>query len=197
MMMERTGTYAAASLEIPAAAVVPTLGVSFETVYDAHFHDVERWLRALGVPASEREDMAQEVFIVVERKLGAFDGRHLKAWLYRIAANTASDFRRRSWFRNFFSRRETPLFDDAAIDGAATPVEHVLQRERVAQVSRVLSAMSEKRRVAFVLFEIEGQSCDEIAEALGIPVATVWTRLHHARREFRERVAALDPAEGE
>src|SRR4051812_35137356 len=75
---------------------------AFEKVYEMWFARVCRWLRALGGPQSDVEDLAQEVFVVVRRKLPEFDGENLPAWLYRISARTASDARRRSWFKHLF-----------------------------------------------------------------------------------------------
>ena len=74
---------------------------------------------------------------------------------------------------------------------AAGPVEQLERREAQRLLDRVLRTMTDKRRVAFALFEIEGYTGDEIALILDVPVATVWTRLHHARKEFLARVAEL------
>jgi RNA polymerase sigma-70 factor (ECF subfamily) len=65
------------------------------------------------------------------------------------------------------------------------------RREAERMLERVLGRMSKKRRVAFSLYEIEGCSGQEIAALLDVPVATVWTRLYHARKEFLSRVAEL------
>ena len=58
-------------------------------------------------------------------------------------------------------------------------------------LARLLEGMTEKKRSVLVLFELEGYSGEEIAQLQGVPVDTVWTRLHHARRELRERLARL------
>lgn len=157
-------------------------GLHFEQVYTQSFHQVCRYLRAHGAPDCELEDLAQEVFLVVQRKLPKFDGRNLPGWLYRIAALTVADHRRRAWFRRFFHRqRELPL--DQAAPGA-DPSEHLDRRQREERLRSILSCLSEKHRAAFILFEIEGMSGDQIAALLEIPVATVWTRLYHARQKF-------------
>jgi RNA polymerase sigma-70 factor (ECF subfamily) len=174
-------------VEIATAAVTTALNAvssqDFSSLYTRHFHDVERWIRAMGVPESELEDLTQEVFVVVRRKLAAFDGRNLPGWLFRIASRTVSDHRRRAWFKNLFSRRsDTDL--DALEHAGAGPAESLERKEAERLVRRILSRMSEKRRTAFALFEIEGMSGEEIAQLLEVPVATVWTRLHHARKEF-------------
>ena len=96
------------------------LPLDFSTVYQEWFAPVCRWLRALGGPGIDVEDLAQDVFVVAERKLAAFDGQHLAPWLYRISANTVSDARRRAWFRHLFLRRSDASLDDLACE--ATPV---------------------------------------------------------------------------
>lgn len=168
--------------------------LAFDTVYDAWFEPVVRWLRAMGCPDSELEDLAQEVFIVVRRRLAAFDGRNLPGWLYTIAHRQARDLRRRAWFRNLFSRRaDDPEELGGHGDDALKAVE---DRERQRLLERILARMSDKRRAVFVLFEIEGYSGEEIAALMDIPIGTVWTRLHHARRDFLARVRALTGAAG-
>jgi RNA polymerase sigma-70 factor (ECF subfamily) len=157
--------------------------LDFTTVYDEWFDEVCRWLAALGGPSADVEDLAQEVFLVVRRKLDGFDGGNLPGWLYRIAANTVSDHRRRAWFRRVVSRRsELPV--ETLVEERPGPDRRLEAEEARRTVHALLEKMSEKRRRAFVLFEIEGMSGDEIARLEGVPVATVWTRLHHARRDF-------------
>jgi len=82
-------------------------------------------------------------------------------------------------------------FDDAR-DGAEVDDPSVAyeSREAAAGVHRLLSKLSEKKRTVFVLFELEELSGEEIAEAVGVPLATVWTRLFHARKEFTELAKA-------
>ena len=185
----RTHPAAVASHVLPAPAVaMPVEKLDFTRIYEQHFDEVTRWAAALGGPAADVDDLAQEVFLVVRRKLDAFDGRHLRAWLYAITARTVSDFRRRAWFKNVLSRRREVDVDSLARAGA-TPHELAERAEARRKIYRLLEKMSEKRRTAFVLFEIEGYSGEEIASLLGVPVATVWTRLHHARREFFARLA--------
>lgn len=157
--------------------------LEFSEVYRAFFHEVQRWARALGIPSSELEDLAQEVFVVVRRKLHAFDGQNLAGWLFRITERTASDQRRRAWFRNLFSRRSYARLDTIEWGGAG-PAEALERRQLQAELATLLAKMSEKRRTAFVLFEIEGYGGEEIAALLDLPVATVYTRLHHARKDF-------------
>jgi RNA polymerase sigma-70 factor (ECF subfamily) len=168
----------------------PATALEFDDVYGGHFHDVVRWARALGGPDADLDDLAQEVFLVVERRLHEFDGRNLGGWLYRITALVVSAHRRRAWFRHVFMRpRDVELDGFTAQTGdPGSALEH---KERQRLLYRVLGRMSAKRREAFALFEIEQMSGEEIAQLVGVPVATVWTRLHHARKDFLELVREL------
>lgn len=167
--------------------------LDFAAIYDRWFDHVCRWLSAFGIPHSDREDLAQEVFLVVQRQLGDFDGKNLSGWLYGIARRTASDHRRRSWFKNLFRRRADFVWETAP-DAKAGPDAVCEQRDAVRAVGALLGRMDETRRAAFILFEIEGYSGEEIAAFEGVPLATVWTRLHYARKEFQRLVAESEGA---
>ena len=155
----------------------------FRAVYDAWFEEVSRWIRALGGLDADRDDIVQEVFLVVRRRLSSFDGGNMAGWLYRITRRQVRDFRRRSWVKHIFNRRSVAETDHLphAAGGPAAALEHK-EAQRVLQT--ILGKMNEDRRSAFVLFEIDGLSGEEIARIQSVPVNTVWTRLHHARREF-------------
>jgi RNA polymerase sigma-70 factor (ECF subfamily) len=161
---------------------------SFESVYRTWFPEVARWVRARGANEADVEDVAQEVFIIVRRKLDQFDGRNLAGFLFRITERTVRDHRRSTWIRRLF-RNPSPLSELTApqVDGADAMVD----RDRRKVLDRILAQMSEKRRTTFVLFEIEGYSGEEIAQIQSLPVDTVWTRLHHARKDFMRLVAKL------
>jgi len=164
--------------------------LTFEQVYSSSFNDVARWIRALGGLPADVEDLTQEVFLVVRRKLSGFDGRNLRGWLYRIAQRTVRDYRRRAWFRRvFLGGGTTPdhHYDNATAD--ADPSELFERKEAEGLLHGLLGKMSEVRRTTFILFEIEGYSGEEIAEMQAIPLNTVWTRLHHARKEFLRLVS--------
>jgi RNA polymerase sigma-70 factor (ECF subfamily) len=167
---------------------------SFEAVYAECFHDVSRWARAMGGNEADLDDLAQDVFLIVRRKLSHFDGRNLRGWLYRITQRTVRDHRRAGWFRSLL-RRHSPRDPERALLGLVEPgpgpAERLEQREAERTLSLVLSKMRDKHRTVFVLFEIEGYTGDEIAELEGVPVNTIWTRLHHARKDFAGIVAAL------
>jgi RNA polymerase sigma-70 factor (ECF subfamily) len=161
----------------------PAAPADFRAVYDGWFDEVSRWIRALGGPDADREDIVQEVFLVVRRRLPAFDGANLPAWLYRITRRQVRDFRRRAWVRHIFSKARVAE-PDALPHAEASPAAALERKEKQRVLYALLLKMKEERRTTFVLFEVEGLSGEEIARIQGVPVNTVWTRLHHARKEF-------------
>jgi RNA polymerase sigma-70 factor (ECF subfamily) len=168
----------------------------FAAIYDAWFDDVVKWIGALGMPDSEAEDLAQEVFLVVNRKLSTFDGGNEAGWLYRITELTVRDHRHRAWFKNLFRRRQDVDIETVArVEGIAA-ADREREQDQLA-LERVLAKMSPKLRTTFVFFEIEDRSGEEIAAILDIPRATVWTRLHNARKQFWKLVAELRRQEEE
>jgi RNA polymerase sigma-70 factor, ECF subfamily len=170
---------ARSTVEAPLRASI----ASFTDLYEAHFDEVVRWMRALGAPEADWQDLSQEVFCVVRRKLPSLRGDNLRAWLYGITRRVVKDHRRLSWFRHIYMRSRDVVLEDVI---AATPnaEEQLVMREDESLLFRLIDKMSIKRRSAFVLFEIEGYSAEEIAELEDIPVATVYTRLHHARKDY-------------
>jgi RNA polymerase sigma-70 factor (ECF subfamily) len=169
--------------------------LDFATVYDEWFDRVASWLRALGAPMADHEDLAQEVFLVVRRRLPDFDGVNLGAWLFRIARRQVLRHRRLVWVKRVFVGSSGDALDEL-VHPSASPSALLETREKERLVAALLAGMSEKRRVVLVLFELEGASGEEIAELLGVPINTVWTRLHHARKDFFERLAAHRRAQG-
>lgn len=166
----------------------------FSTVYAHYLTPAMRWLRAHGVPDWDTEDMAQEVFTVVYRKLQGFDGDNLGGWIYAICKRTASDYRRRAWFRHAVLRRDE-FSEERLPSPHGSPAAALETKERYRLMWRILSKMSAKRRTVFVLFEVEGCTGAEIAELEQIPEKTVWSRLAMARKQFIELERQLRCAE--
>jgi RNA polymerase sigma-70 factor (ECF subfamily) len=166
--------------------------LDFNAVYTTYFHSVSRWVRAFGGLSADVEDLTQEVFLVVERRIDSFQGGNVAAWLYGIARRTVRDHRRKAWFRRWLSGADP----EAADAGAVTPDPGVSFERREAQqrVAAILQEMSAVRSSTFILFEIEGYSGEEIAQLEGVPVNTVYTRLHHARKDFFRLLAARGEA---
>ena len=163
---------------------------NFRAVYEDWFVEVSRWIRALGGLEADRDDIVQEVFMVVRRRLPSFDGVNLPAWLYRITRRQVRDFRRRTWVKHIFTRLRIDE-PDALPHAGGSPAMALEQKENQRLLYAVLDKMQADRRSAFVLFEIEGLSGDEIARIQNIPLNTVWSRLHHARKEFFAVAAKL------
>jgi RNA polymerase sigma-70 factor (ECF subfamily) len=135
------------------------------------------------MPSSDTEDLAQEIFLVVRRQLHRFDGGNLAGWLYRITQLTVRDHRRRTWFKNLMQRRRNVDLARVQLTAAGPDVQYEDQQNR-RRFQGLVAGMSEKLRTTFVLFEIEGYSGEEIAHIQDVPLGTVWTRLHLARKEF-------------
>ncbi len=164
-----------------AAAACPE--ADFRGFYDRWLGHVLRWIQALGGAEADRQDIAQEVFLVVRRRLHAFDGGNTAGWLYQIARRQVRDFRRRAWIKHVFTREHSDA-TDALPDRGSSPAATLEHKQRRQVLRAILSKMNEDRRAAFVLFEIEGLSGDEIARIQNVPINTVWQRLHVARKEF-------------
>lgn len=154
---------------------------SLRTVFDEHAPYVIRALRHLGVREADVEDVAQEVFVAVHRKLPEFEGRSkLRTWLYAICLRVASDHRRRAYVvRERIT--ENPLSDR----GERTGAEPDTRVESRAFVQGLLETLDEDKRQVLVLYEIEGLGMREIAEILGCPLQTAYSRLHAARDLLR------------
>jgi RNA polymerase sigma-70 factor, ECF subfamily len=159
---------------------------AFEEVYEQVFDFVWRSLRRLGVPEASIDDAVQDVFVVVHRRLAGFEGRSsLKTWVFGIAMRVARDHRR-------LARRKGghAQLDPRIVDGAPDPVEALARCEAVRELDRILGALDEDKRAVFVLAEIEEMSAPEIAEALGVNLNTVYSRLRAARRGVEAALAA-------
>ncbi|HLK89954.1 MAG TPA: sigma-70 family RNA polymerase sigma factor [Polyangia bacterium] len=167
---------------------------SFQSIYDAYYGEVARWIRALGGPAADQDDLIQDVFVVVYRRLPDFDGRNLAGWLYRIAAHQVRDYRRLVWIKYIF-RRSVALSSEVP-SAKPTPVMTLETRERQRNLEHLLSKLSDPLRAAFVLFEIEGYTADEIAEMQSVPTNTVRARIHRARKKMTALLQSAAKVEG-
>jgi RNA polymerase sigma-70 factor, ECF subfamily len=157
----------------------------FAAIYRQWFRPVHRWIRAMGGLDMDAEDLAQEVFVVVQRKLGMFDGANLAGWLYRIAQFTVRDYRRRPWFKNVFLRSRYETMDAMASPQAGLE-EKLARKQCETRVCELIEQLNPKWRDSFLLFELEGLSSNEIAALQGIPTATVRTHLYRARKQLMD-----------
>jgi len=154
---------------------------AFAALYRTHRADVARIVRRLA-GSNELDDIVQDVFVQVYRSLKDFrrDAR-FTTWLYRVTVNVVLMRRR--------ARRCRPaLVELDGIDApeaeSLRPDEQLARRQCAEALIRVLDRLSEKKRTAYVLHDIEGMAPAEIARRVGAPVLTVRTRLFYARREL-------------
>jgi RNA polymerase sigma-70 factor (ECF subfamily) len=148
-------------------------------VYDRHAVALLRFA-ARAASQHEAEDLVQATFVRVVQIAARYDGRSSSArsWLIGITARLIQE-RRRSLTR--FSRALTRLAEIAEI----SPHGALTNDSARTDLERGLATLSEAKRLVVVLAEIEEYTCEEIARMLEVPVGTVWTRLHHARKELR------------
>lgn len=167
----------------PASETAPRLAqASFHDIYVQHVDLVWRGLRGLGVAESAVEDATQDVFIVVHRRLHEFEARSsFRTWLYGIVLRVARNYR----------RTEQRKGGCASLDGAPeipdvgpSPQDEAATAQALRELAIVLAELDEPKREVFVLAELEQMSAPEIADALGIKVNTVYSRLRAARMAF-------------
>jgi RNA polymerase sigma-70 factor (ECF subfamily) len=169
-------------------------GQGITAIYEEHFEFVWRSLRRLGVPPSAVDDATQDVFVVVHRRLREFDGKsRVKTWLFSIALNVALHHRRT------LARRQPELGpepDEELVDlGSASPQDETLRAEAARLVHSLLESLDDEKRAVLVLAHLEQMPAPEIAEALGIPLNTVYSRLRLARRQFDAALRRHDARE--
>ena len=159
--------------------------LSFDAVYEQQFPFVWRSLRYLGVAQASLDDAAQDVFLVVHRRLEAFDGQaSIKSWLFAIAHLVALGYRRRE-------RRKgghLPL-PGGLPSSAPGPDERLKAAEALSFVESFLENLDDAKRAVFVLAELEQLSAPEISRALGVKLNTVYSRLRAARSAFQKAVS--------
>jgi RNA polymerase sigma-70 factor, ECF subfamily len=148
-------------------------------LYD-RYHDVlRRFIARATSDASDVDDLVHATFLAAAKSAAQYDGRaSCRPWLIGIAVQYLR--RRRQTFGRFLKVLSS-LYGAGASSFDPRPA---LQAR--GDVERALRLLSEPKRLAFLMAEVEGLSCPEIAAVLGTPIGTVWTRLHAARRELRQ-----------
>jgi RNA polymerase sigma-70 factor, ECF subfamily len=171
--------------------------LSFEEVFRASFSDVHRMVAHLLGPGASRadvEDVTQLVFESAYKAWPRFRGASLAStWIYGVACRVVMR-QLRGYLRH---RRLMRAVIEAppAVEDLSTPEAVVAQKQRASHVWRCLMEIKPKKRVVYVMHDIEGRSAQEIAEILDVPKETVWSRLRHARAELLERITKLEAKE--
>lgn len=181
---DSTGVLATAAIPMP--QLVPATSPAAARLNDlvrAHVGFVWRSLRRLGLSPEDADDATQRVLLVFAQKLNQVTPGCERAYLFRTAMRVASKAHRSAQ-----RRPAAPLYDADAHPHRTPDPELLLELRRAREdLDAVLDEMPLELRAAFVLFEIEGCSQPEIAEALGIPKGTVASRLRRARTDFAHR----------
>jgi RNA polymerase sigma-70 factor (ECF subfamily) len=154
---------------------------SLEELYRDHLDFVFRHASRLAGPGIDAEDVTQDVFLIVADKLDVFDGAQsaITTWLYGITFNVVRARRRRMRVRRDFEVKE-----QAGALALAPNYLDMMEAHRL--VYEILDQLGDRKREAFILAELEGLSCEEIAARVGAKTETVWSRLHYARRKFAD-----------
>jgi len=156
---------------------------AFRALYERHRADVARLVYRMLGPRSDIEDVIQEVFVQVYKSLRDFRGQaKFSTWLHRVTVNVVLMYRRAARSRPVFAAEA--VVDSALRSQDIGPDEDAERRERVRAFGRLLDRLGDKKRIVFVLHELEGVAPGEIARIVGAPVLTVRTRLFYARREL-------------
>ncbi|MBL8915115.1 MAG: RNA polymerase sigma factor [Archangium sp.] len=160
-------------------------------LYVAHAPSLRLTLQRLAGPGIDADDLVQEVFVVALRKSGDLAAAASPvAWLFGVATKVAATRRRSATWKRWLG-----LDDAKELANAESPARTLEQKQASAFVQRALTPLSSAKRDVFVLFELQGLTGEETAQALDIPLKTVWTRLFYARREFAAEVQRLEELE--
>jgi len=171
-----------------------------EALMEAFAPRVYRLAHGVTRNPADAEEVVQDVFLTVTRKIGDFEGRSaLSTWIYRIAMNTALNKRRGKRSEVEVSLEEhLPRFKEDGhregdrtfllADWSQTPEEELLSEEGRAAVNRAIEALPAHYRAVLILRDVEGVSNEEAGEVLGESVASVKSRLHRARMALREQL---------
>jgi RNA polymerase sigma-70 factor (ECF subfamily) len=168
----------------------------FARIYQEYFGFVWRSANSLGVRPSALDDVTQEVFVIVSRRLSEFEGRSsFRTWLSGIVLNVVRHHRR--WLLrkspHEFGRRELGREEvndpDELPSTANDPYETALHAEGTRLLQRLLAELDDDKREVLVLAELEQFTVPEIAEALNLNVNTTYSRLRLARQQFEQGLA--------
>ena len=152
---------------------------------------VWRNARRMGVSPADLDDVVQDVFLVVQRRLGEFQGRSsIETWLFGILWKVSQHYRR-SMARG---RRKLEALGRVEQPAEGAPVvpealERLTRRDEAAYLHGLLDMLSDEKRAVFLLVTLEEQSVPEVARVLNVNVNTVYSRLRAARLELQEAIA--------
>lgn len=181
---------------ISSVAAAPRVLYSIEEVYKQHAADVARWASRLGGPQVDVEDVVQDVFLTATQLLPEFRGdAKITTWLFRITQNKVRHRLRRLRFWRLLGVEKNEEAWLSAASTEASPLQRLERKDARRIVYQILDTMGDKYRTAFILFEIEKLSGEEIAQLLDQKVATIWVWLHRARTQFLDGLRKHEKSE--
>ncbi|HKU39217.1 MAG TPA: sigma-70 family RNA polymerase sigma factor [Polyangiales bacterium] len=166
----------------PAAAELTT-----REIFQGHADFVLRLVRRLGVRPSDVEDVTQEVFVIVHRRLADLQaGVPVRSWLFGISRRVVANYR-----RQLQRRQELPSqqLEDVAV--ACDQVAQLQSSRDRARLEHALGRLDSDKREVFVLFELEGMDMKDVADMVGCPLNTAYSRLYAARNVVRQALNRL------
>jgi RNA polymerase sigma-70 factor (ECF subfamily) len=158
-------------------------------------------LRILGTH-EDAEDVAQEVFTKVWKSFESFNhNASLKTWIYRITVNTCIDHGRKPWKKIDLKATVIEGLDDrdsteASLVSEATAERNLLEKEKVATLSKAIGKLRPHLKDVFILKELEEKSYDEISSILGLSMGTISSRLNRAKKALQESLQVLSGSPG-
>jgi RNA polymerase sigma-70 factor, ECF subfamily len=171
-----------------------SVSIDSETLFKLYASFVASFLYRQGARGPDLDDLVQDVFLTAHRRGGYRPGPASPTTFLAHIALEANLKRRRG-----DGRWRTSHTDEAtgAIVGRAPtdPAQALATKDAARRLQAMLDSMDPPHRAVFILFELEGESCESIAAGLRLPIGTVYSRLHGARRAFRERAARSERRE--
>lgn len=171
---------------VPMVAPQTAQQKAFARVYQQELSYVWKVLTRLGLHPKEREDLAHDIFATAFRQWHQYDpARPVRPWLFGIAYRRVLDHKRKHQ-----NHREETVAEISATDTSRSADEQVARSQGLDAALKALLSLEIERRAIFILHEIEETPMPEVAESLGIPLNTAYTRLRLARRDFNEAIEA-------
>ena len=172
---------------------------SFQEVYEQTFPFVWRTVRRLGVDESAQDDVTQEVFVAVYRRLADFEGRcSVKTWVFNILMGLVRNYRRSQRRKGMAQALSATVVDPAVLPDAGADPSEVASRAQAGRILHdLLDQLTEDKAIVFVMAELEGMTVPEIAELMNANVNTIYSRLRVARREFSVALSRMHGGAGQ
>ena len=192
--MEQLGAAVSLAAELDGKPVL-----ELEAIYREHSAAVSKWVRRLWGPGAmggtaDEEDLLQEVFLVVQRRLASFRAEAaLTTWLYGITVLVVNSRRKKERWRRLLWRRAEPELQLEHDSGAPGAQEDFERAEASRLVYSVLNELSERDRTLLILFEIERLPGREVSEILRLSEPNLWVALSRARGRFKKTLAHRYP----